>query len=72
VLSPTDTVEEVEEKVDDYLNAGCPMVLVVNPRRRTVTVHRPRKQPLVLHETDTLDAGEVVTGFRCAVAAIFS
>jgi Uma2 family endonuclease len=71
VLSPTDTVEEVEEKVDDYLAAGCPMVLVINPRRRTLTVHRPGQQPLVLREADTFDAGEVVSGFRCPVAAIF-
>jgi Uma2 family endonuclease len=71
VLSPNDTVEDVEEKVDDYLRAGCPMVLMINPRRRTLTVHRPGQQPLVLRETDTFDAGEVVPGFRCPVAAIF-
>src|SRR3954471_20517764 len=34
VLSPNDTVEEIEQKVDDYINAGCPMVLVLNPKRR--------------------------------------
>ena len=71
VLSPTDTVEAVEEKVDDYLAAGCPMVLVINPRRRTLTVHRPGRDPVVLREADTFDAGEVVPGFRCPVAAVF-
>ena len=71
VLSPNDTVEEIEEKVDDYLAAGCPMVLVINPRRRTLTVHRPGQQPLVLRETNTFEASEVVPGFKCPVAAIF-
>jgi Uma2 family endonuclease len=72
VLSPNDTVEEIEAKVDDYFGAGCPMVLVINPRRRTLTVHRPGQQPLVLRESDTFEAGEVVPGFRCAVAALFA
>ena len=72
VLSPTDTVEEIEEKVDDYLAAGCPMVLVINPRRRTLTVHRPGQHPVVLRASDTFDAGEVVPGFLCAVAAVFA
>jgi len=71
VLSPTDTVEAIEEKVDDYLAAGCPMVLVINPRRRTLTVHCPRRHPVVLREADTFDADDVVPGFRCPVAAIF-
>ena len=45
VVSPTDTLEEVEEKVDDYLDAGARSVWVVNPRRRTVTVYRPGSNP---------------------------
>mgnify|MGYP005838483485 CR=1 FL=1 len=72
VLSPTDTAEEVEAKVDDYLNAGTALVWVVNPRRRTVTVHRPGHNPVVLRERDTLDGGDVLPGFACPVAEIFA
>ena len=72
VLSPTDTVQAIEEKVDDYLTAGCPMVLVINPRRRTLTVHRPGRNPAVLREGDSFAADEVVPGFSCPVAAIFA
>ena len=72
VVSPGDTLQEVEDKVDDYLAAGARMVWVVNPRRRTVTVHRPGANPVVLRETDTLDGQDVVPGFRCAVGAIFA
>ena len=52
-------------------SAGARMVWVVNPRRRTVTVHRPGAQPLVLREADTLDGQDVVPGFRCAVRDVF-
>jgi Uma2 family endonuclease len=72
VLSPNDTVEAIEEKVDDYLAAGCPMVLVINPRRRTLTVHRPGHNPVFLRESDSFAADDVVPGFTCPVAAIFA
>lgn len=71
VVSPADALEQVEEKVDDYLAAGTSAVWVVNPRRRSVTIHRPGQNPIVLREADTLDGGDVVPGFACQVAEIF-
>jgi Uma2 family endonuclease len=71
VLSPSDTVDEVECKVDDYLTAGTLMVWVINPSRRSFTVHRPDQQPLLLRESGMLDGGDVVNGFSCPVAEIF-
>ncbi len=38
VVSPGDTVREVDDKVADWLNAGSEAVWVVNPRWKTVTV----------------------------------
>jgi len=72
VLSPNDTVEEIEQKVDDYIDAGCPMVLVLNPKRRTATVYRPSANPLVMREQEIFDAQDVVPGFRCTVREIFT
>ena len=72
VLSPGDTVFDVEEKTNDWLTLGCSMVVLVNDRRRTVTVHRPGAAPRVLHENDVFDGEEVVPGFRLPLAAIFA
>jgi Uma2 family endonuclease len=69
ILSPWDTAQELDEKVDEYLNAGTASVWVVNPRRKTVTVHRPG--PVVLRETDILKGDDVLPGFHCAVARLF-
>src|SRR5579871_823034 len=41
VLSPNDTQEEVAERVEEYLDCGVPVVWVINPFFRTVTIHRP-------------------------------
>src|SRR5256885_1445334 len=39
VISPGDTYSEVEEKASEWLSAGARMVIIINPRKRTVTVY---------------------------------
>jgi len=39
IVSPDDRVDELEEKIDDYLAFGVAYVLVVNPRTRRSYVH---------------------------------
>jgi Uma2 family endonuclease len=45
ILSPNDTVEDIREKVIEYLRAGVALVWILNPYDRTVTVHRPGAEP---------------------------
>ncbi len=71
VISPSDTYTEVEEKVLEWLEAGARMVVVVNPRKRAVTVYRSLTDIVVLTENDTLDGGDVVPGWTMAVEDIF-
>ncbi|MEJ7810989.1 MAG: Uma2 family endonuclease [Gemmatimonadaceae bacterium] len=71
VLSPDDTVYEVEEKVEECLAAGVAAVWVINPKRRRVTVYESDVTHRVLHEGDALEGGDILPGFRCAVREIF-
>ena len=71
VISPNDRYTEVEEKVEDWLNAGCRAVIVVNPRRRTVNLHRSPTEVTILTESDTLELGDIVPGWRMPVEDIF-
>lgn len=70
VVSPSDTLYEVDEKVAEYLAAGTRLVWVVNPKRRTIAIHAPHAPITVLDEQDVLDGGDVVPGFRCAIADV--
>jgi Uma2 family endonuclease len=72
VISPGDTYGEVEEKVLEWLEAGARMVVVVNPRRRVVTVYRSLTEITMLTEADTLDGGDVVPGWRMPVRDVFA
>lgn len=71
VLSPDDSPGAVRRKIDEYLLRGTPMVLVIDPQKRTTTIHRPDQKPTILSNEDMLDLSDVVAGFRCPVAAIF-
>ena len=71
VISPSDRLTEVSDKVAEWLAAGVLMVVVVNPRNRTVQPHTP-DGVTELTEADTLDGGDVVPGWRLLVADIFA
>ena len=71
VLSPGDTVDEVGDKVDDWLAAGTKAVWIVSPKLQNVTVYRSLTSIVVLSKNDELDGQDIVPGFRCRVAEIF-
>lgn len=72
VISPSDAYSDVEDKVLDWLNAGCLMVVVVDPRRETVTVYRSRAEIAILTRDERLDGGEVVPGWSLNLQELFS
>ena len=71
IVSPSNTVPEIQEKVFDYLDAGTKLVWVVEPRGRTVTVYCSRDQIRILTGEQEIDGGEVLPGFRTRVSGFF-
>jgi Uma2 family endonuclease len=71
VLSPSDTIAQVEEKVTEWLAFGTRLVWVISPKLRTITVYRSLSDITTLTENDTLDGEQIVPGFRCPVARLF-
>jgi Uma2 family endonuclease len=71
VVSPTDRVEELREKIAEYFEAGVRLVWVVHPLLQLVDVYESLIQIRGLTRTDTLDGGSVLPGFRTPVAALF-
>lgn len=71
VISPNDLYTEVDEKVATWLEHGARMVIVLNPRRRTLAVHRPAQATRHLTVTDTLDGEDAAPGWRVPVRELF-
>jgi Uma2 family endonuclease len=71
VISPSDAYSEVEGKILEWLEAGVRMVIVVNPRKRVITVYRSLTDITVLTEHDGLSGGDVVPGWTMPVRHVF-
>jgi Uma2 family endonuclease len=71
ILSPNDTVEQIGEKVEQYLTADVPLVWIVDPRFYTITVHRPQKPPELFNKLQTISADPHLPGFQVAVKEFF-
>ena len=73
VISPNDIYGEVDEKVNRYLADGVRLVWVINPRTRSVQVHRADSiQSVRLTEEHTLDGRDVLPGFETSVEDLFA
>jgi Uma2 family endonuclease len=72
VVSPTDSVEELEKKIDEYFKAGVELIWVVYPTQNTIHVRHSPTQTKALTITDTLDGGPVLPGFRLPLVELFA
>ncbi len=71
VISPNDIATEVDEKIEEYLAAGVPLVWEVNPDLRMVKVHRKDGTVSKLHASDEITGEDVLPGFRHRVVEFF-
>jgi len=71
VVSPSETAEEVREKVRDFLAAGTPLVWTVYPRTREVVVHTADGLARTYSADDILEHPNVLPDFSCKVVELF-
>jgi Uma2 family endonuclease len=72
VVSPSETAQAVREKISDYLAAGTLLVWVIYPKSREVVAHTPDGFARTFRATDILAAPDVLPGFACPVADLFT
>jgi len=71
ILSPSDTIEDVNEKIDAYLAARVSLIWIIDHYRRTITVHQPDSVPRFFTIHDELSAEPHLPGFRIPAARFF-
>ena len=71
ILSPSDTQEDIHEKVKKYLEVGVRLVWVLNPYDRTVRVYRPGEPPQLFNEKQDLTGEPHLPGFCVRVERLF-
>jgi Uma2 family endonuclease len=71
ISSPSDKQEDSLGKIQDYLDAGVPLVWAVEPVFKTITVYRPDAEPQLFTVKQEITAEPHLPGFRAPVAAVF-
>ncbi len=71
VVSPTDRANDIQDRVQDYLEAGTRQVWVLWPHRRSLTVHDADSGVAQFATEATLDGGDILPGFSVTVGDLF-
>lgn len=71
VVSPDDGANEIDAKVQQFLDAGTRQVWVLWPSQRAVTVHDQHGAARKLGPEAELDGGDVLPGFSVRVSDLF-
>lgn len=71
VVSPHDLAEEVNTKINDYRDAGVPLIWVFYPSSSQVCVYQS-SGPQLLSSEDELSGQDVLPGFRMKVSDLFA
>ena len=72
VLSPSDRVADALSKVSMYLQAGVPLVWLIDPIRRTAMVFRQDMLPDSIDEQGVLTGEDILPGFSLPLATLFT
>ena len=71
IISPSNTFEEIHDKIVEYFDNGSKLVWVIHPDEKSVLVyHRPEPDRL-LKAADSLDGEAVIPDFSLLVADLF-
>ncbi|NJM65105.1 MAG: Uma2 family endonuclease [Acaryochloris sp. RU_4_1] len=71
VKSPTDQVNELRDKIDEFLAQGTVVGLLVNPEDHTVEIRRQNQPPTVLGDGDKLTVPDLLPGWEVPVTDLW-
>ena len=72
VKSPTDKIDQLQDKIDEFLAQGTVVGILVNPENRTVEIRRRDQTPVVLRDGDVLTVPDLLPGWEVLVTELWS
>jgi len=71
LMSPTDDLDKLQNKMKEYINCGVNLGWLINPDDRQVEIYRPGKKKEVLNNPLTLSGEEILSGLVVDLSEIF-
>jgi Uma2 family endonuclease len=72
LMSESDDLPTVQSKMQEYLNNGCCLGWLINPKTRTVEIYRPQSALEVVPFTALLSGEEVLPEFQLNLSTLFA
>jgi Uma2 family endonuclease len=70
--SPSDALETLQEKMEEYLANGAELGWLIDPLERKVTIYRPGTEPVCLDNPEQVNGDPVLPGFVLDLRRIWS
>lgn len=71
ILSASEVIENLQNKIRLYLRAGVKLVWVIDPRFRTVTEYQPDAKPRMYVEGDVINGDPHLPGLTIEMTSLF-
>lgn len=72
VKSPTDSLQKLRAKIQDFLNLGTRVGILINPENRTVEIYRSEQERVRLTDGDVLTVPDLLPGWEVVVTDLWS
>lgn len=71
LLSPSDSWKQGQVKMEEYMDNGCLLAWLIDPKHKRVAIYRQGKPVEILENPQTLSGEEVLPNFVLDVSSIF-
>jgi Uma2 family endonuclease len=72
ILSPTDSWIQTQAKMQEYMDNGCRLGWLLDPKAKRVIIYREEQAPEWVEDPETLSGEEVLPGFTLPIRKIWS
>lgn len=72
IISPSEDLADIERKLAEYFSSGARLVWHIFPETQSVVVYTSPSKKAIHKAGATLNAGDILPGFQCAVADLFA
>ena len=69
--SNSDTLSGLQDKMQEYIDNGAQLGLLIDPKNRTVHLYRPNQNPIILGNPAAVDCSPELPGFTLQMARIW-
>jgi Uma2 family endonuclease len=71
LVSPSDSLKDLQTKMQEYINNGVKLGWLINPKKRQVEIHRQGRSPEILVSPANLSGEGVLVGFILDLQSIW-